>query len=720
MINLRPANINDKDNVYNWLSNPTIAKEMYVSDDYEKLIMTREDFFNDYNDDFFNKKNTGDNKMFIICDEREDVGCISSSNTHLKEKTAEIDIWLKDISLSSKGYGSQAIKILAEMLFAKGFELLIIRPHKDNARAIKAYQKAGFKIVEEEKRKALDIFLSDEDTGDHGIGNDVLMIREKKDVLEKAWYKEGVVYQIYPRSFYDKNNDGIGDILGIIEKIPYLKDLGVDIVWLSPVYKSPMEDNGYDISDYKSIASEFGNMEDMKKLIKEFHKAGIKLVMDLVINHTSNQHPWFIKSENKEGKYTDYYHWEKKKRNWTSFFGGSAWEYSKKREEYYLHLFAKGQPDLNWDNELVRTDIKEMIKFWLDLGVDGFRCDVINIIAKDPNHPNGKFKLILKGSEHYFNNPKLHDYLEELNRDVFSKYDCFTVGETVFVNPKGASDLVNPNRNELNMLFQFDHMAADNHFVKWFIKKFKPINLKKALSKWQNELNGWNTLYLENHDQGRSISRFGDMNFYYQSATLLATIIYFQQGTPFIYQGQEIGMTNAHYSELTQYQDIETHNIYKLGRKLLMSHKRMMKKIKLMSRDNARTPMQWDDEFYAGFSKNKPWLEVNDNYKIINVKKNQESDKSILKYYKKIIELRHKEDVIVYGDYEDIDFKNKKVYAYKRILDDKELYVLCNFSNKVIKIKDYDFLDNEVILKNYPNTVKRVMQPYEARVYLKK
>ena len=539
-------------------------------------------------------------------------------------------------------------------------------------------------------------------------------------MIDKAWYKEGVVYQIYPRSFYDSNNDGIGDLKGIIEKIPYLKDLGVNIVWLSPVYKSPMEDNGYDISDYRDIASEFGTMEDMVELISKMHDAKIKVVMDLVINHTSNEHPWFIKSVNKEGKYTDYYHWEKQKRNWSSFFGEKAWEYSETRGEYYLHLFAKGQPDLNWDNENVRSDIKNMIKFWLELGVDGFRCDVINIIAKNNNHPNGKFSFILRGKEHYFNNPNLHVYLKELYDDVFSKYDCFTVGETVFVNPKTAADLVAPDRKELNMVFQFDHMAADNHLVKWFIKKFKPFNLKKALSKWQNELNGWNTLYLENHDQARSISRFGSLAYYYQSATLLATVIYFQQGTPFIYQGQEIGMTNAHYTELSQYQDIETHNIYRLGRKLLMSHRRMMKKIKLMSRDNARTPMQWDDTPNAGFSKARPWLEVNENYKIINVKSNQADNKSILDYYKRIIKLRHKEEVIVYGDYSDIDYKNKKLYAYKRTLENDELYVICNFSPKILKIKKYDFLKHDLVLQNYSQINDHIMQPYEARVYLNK
>jgi oligo-1,6-glucosidase len=538
--------------------------------------------------------------------------------------------------------------------------------------------------------------------------------------MKKAWYKSGVVYQIYPRSFKDSNNDGIGDIQGIIKKIPYLVDLGIDIVWLSPVYKSPMEDNGYDISDYQDINEEFGTMKDLDLLIEKLHEVKIKLVMDLVINHTSSEHPWFKKSVKQEGKYKDYYHWEDKKVNWTSFFGGEAWTYNEERKQYYLHLFAKGQPDLNWDNEEVRKDIKEMIKFWLDKGVDGFRCDVINLLAKDNRHPRGKFKPILRGSEHYFNQPKLHEYLKEINRDVLSKYDCFTVGETVFVNPKKANDLVGDDRNELSMLFQFDHMAADNYVVKWFIKKFKPFNLKKALSKWQRELEGWNTLYLENHDQARSINRFGDLSFYYESATMLATIIYFQQGTPFIYQGQEIGMTNADFTKLEDYQDIETHNIYKLGRKLGMSHKRMMKKIKHMSRDNARTPMQWSKEKYAGFSNHKPWLGVNANHEQINVEDSQNRSDSILNYYKQIIALRKKEEIIVYGDYEDIEYKHKKIYAYKRNLNVEELTVICNYSSKVLPIKEYEFLNEELLLCNYAEQTKTLMKPYEARVYIKR
>jgi oligo-1,6-glucosidase len=539
--------------------------------------------------------------------------------------------------------------------------------------------------------------------------------------MNKAWYKEGFVYQIYPRSFKDSNKDGIGDIQGIIQKIPYLKDLGVEIVWLSPVYKSPMEDFGYDISDYQDIAPEFGSLNDIKTLIKELHKAKIKLVMDLVINHTSSEHEWFQKSIKKEGKYTDYYHWEDKPVNWTGFFGGKAWSYSEERGQYYLHLFSKGQPDLNWDNPEVRKDIQDMIKFWLDMGVDGFRCDVINLIAKNNNHPRGRKRLILTGREHYITYPNVHKYLHELNQKVFSKYDCFTVGETVFVNPKDGVLLTSPKRKELDMVFQFEHMDADNYFVKWFIKKFKPMNLKKPLSNWQNNVNekGWNTLFLESHDQPRSINRFGSLEYHYESATMLATMLYFQQGTPFIYQGQEIGMTNASFENLNDYQDVETHNIYKLMRKMLFSKKRIMKKIKYVSRDNARTPMQWDDSKNAGFSDKTPWIKVNPNYKDINVAKEQLDKDSVYNYYKEIIKLRKKLPLIVYGKYQDIDFNNKSLFIYKRYDKTNELIVLCNFTDKNYTMEKSEYKNDKLILSNYKENDDLILKPYEARVYYK-
>ncbi|MFA5466540.1 MAG: alpha-glucosidase [Candidatus Izemoplasmatales bacterium] len=542
--------------------------------------------------------------------------------------------------------------------------------------------------------------------------------------MKSPWYHERIVYQIYPRSFQDSNADGIGDIRGIINRIPYLISLGIGIVWLSPIYVSPNDDNGYDIADYRNIQKEFGTLDDFKELLAKLHQSGIKLIMDLVVNHTSDEHPWFKASAEGDPKYKDYYHWQKTKNNWSSFFGGEAWTYHPKRKEYYLHLFSKKQPDLNWDNKEVREEVEAICRYWLDMGVDGFRADVINIIAKADNLPKAKPQIALSGREHYLNNPKIHRYLGELRDEVFSKYDCFTVGETVLITPKQALSYIDKDIRELDMVFQFDHMGADNYFVKWFMKKFRPINLKKPLSKWQNAIGdrGWNTLYLENHDQPRSVSRFGHPDYYEQSATMLATMIYFQKGTPFIYQGQEIGMLNASFGNLDDYEDIETHNIYKTGRKLGMSHKRMMKKIMMMSRDNARTPMQWDDSVNAGFTSSEPWLKVNPNYKTINVLKNQTQTNSILGYYRKIIALRKEHEIIINGDYEDLYFKHKRLYAYRRTFKDEQLYVILNFSSKPLRHSLVDeFKGLDPLLHNYPGKVfDGILSPYEALVYLVK
>lgn len=542
--------------------------------------------------------------------------------------------------------------------------------------------------------------------------------------MKNCWYKEGFVYQIYPRSFQDSNGDGIGDIQGIIAKIPYLSQLGVSIVWLSPVYRSPNDDNGYDISDYRDVQPEFGTIEDLKTLITKFHEAGIKLVMDLVVNHTSDEHEWFKASAKNDPKYADYYYWQSKKGNWTSFFGGEAWTWNEERQAYYLHLFSKKQPDLNWNNPAVREEVKAICKYWLDLGVDGFRCDVINVIAKADGTPDGSFSLILRGKEHYLNNPKIHPYLQALNADILSKYDCFTVGETAFIDIPSALSYIAGEKRELDMLFQFDHMNADCHLIKWFPKKFKPINLKKPLSKWQNGLQGkgWNTLYLENHDQPRSVSRFGSDAYHKASAKMLATMIFFQQGTPFVYQGQEIGMKNANFENLEDYQDIETHNMYKMMRKLFpLTHRAMMKIVKFASRDNARTPMQWDATSQAGFTSGTPWLKVNPNHQSINVAENIEDLDSIFHYYQKIIELRKQHSIIIYGDYQDVDFKNKRLYAFKRDYEGKQMLVLCNFSNKILKINvDFEYENAQLLLANYPESNDlNVLKPYEARVYLK-
>lgn len=541
------------------------------------------------------------------------------------------------------------------------------------------------------------------------------------------WYKESIVYQIYPRSFKDSNNDGIGDIRGIIEKVDYLKELGINVVWLSPIYDSPLDDNGYDISDYYNILPEYGTLDDFKELLDKLHSRGIKLIMDLVVNHTSDEHPWFIEAKkNKNSKYRDYYFFRKKEEinNWTSFFGGDAWAYNEETDDYYLHLFSKKQPDLNWDNPDVREEVHKILKFWLDLGVDGFRCDVINLISKAEGLPKGRGILpIIRGREHYLNGPNIHKYLQEIKEKVFSKYDMFTVGECVFINPKTALSYIEEGIDELNMIFQFDHMGADNFLVKWFPRKFNLRKLKKAMSKWQYALEnkGWNSLYFENHDQPRSINRFGSLEYHKESAKMLATYLLCHQGTPYIYQGQEIGMTNPNFEKLEDYKDIETKNIYHVGRKILkFSHKEMMRRIKLMSRDNARTPMQWDDSIYSGFSKAKPWINVNENYKEINVENNLNNEDSILYYYKNLIKLKRENKTLIYGNYIEHYKNSKSIAVYERNLENEKIVVVASFSKKDKKLKfPYNLSEYSIILSNYKKNEEK-LKPYEVRVYIKK
>lgn len=545
--------------------------------------------------------------------------------------------------------------------------------------------------------------------------------------MKKTWYKEGIVYQIYPRSFKDSNNDGIGDLRGIIEKLDYLKDLGISIVWLSPIYESPLDDNGYDISDYYKILDEYGTMDDFKELLEGLHNRGIALIMDLVVNHTSDEHPWFIESrKSKENPYRDYYIWregkdDKKPNKWGSFFGGSAWELDEATGEYYLHLFSKKQPDLNWDNPKVREEVKKILTFWLDLGVDGFRCDVINIISKAEGLPEGKWKPAIRGSEHYVNGPKVHEYLHELYLDVLGKYNCFTVGESVFITPEISLDYTAEWREELSMLFQFDHMNSDCYFVKWFARKFKPVRLKKAMTKWQYGVNGkgWNTLYFENHDQPRSIPRFGSLKYREESGKMLATYLYFQQGTPFIYQGQEIGMTNANFTNLSQYRDIESLNIYRIAtKKLLWSKHKTLKRLARVSRDNARTPMQWNDDVNGGFSEATPWIETNSNYSTINVKNDLKNKNSILKYYQKLIALRKKYEIIVYGDFIEHYSNDRKIVCYERNYEDEKLVLVANFTKRdVFQKSPYDLTKAKLLLNNYDDD-DRVLKPYQVKVYL--
>lgn len=539
------------------------------------------------------------------------------------------------------------------------------------------------------------------------------------------WYKEAIVYQIYPRSFYDSNGDGIGDIRGIIQKLDYLKDLGVNAVWLSPIYDSPLDDMGYDISNYYDVHKDYGTLEDFKEMLDEMHKRGIRLIMDLVVNHTSDEHPWFLDAKKSvNSPYHDYYIFRKGKNgrapnNWRSFFGGSAWEYNEATDEYYLHLFSRRQPDLNWENPKVRAEVKKILKFWLDLGVDGFRCDVINLLSKKEGLPNTRGLPILGAKGIYIDGPKMHDYLQELKRDVFSKYDMFTVGECVLIDLKTALGYIKEGIDELNTVFHFEHMNADCFYSKWIPRKFKLRRLKKPLSKWQYGLQGkaWNTLFLENHDQPRSVNRYGKLKNRVEVAKMLATYIFSQRGIPFIYQGQEIGMTNAHYTKIEQYKDVETLNMYKTLRKFL-SEKRAMRLVQKASRDNSRTPMQWNRGKNAGFSTGEPWLEVNPNYLEINVEDSLGDENSILNYYKKLLSLRKKHSIFVYGDYREHYPRSNKLAYYERNYKGKKLLVICNFTAKELEFDPiYNLSRFKLILNNYSQDKKQLM-PYQAKIYL--
>ena len=546
------------------------------------------------------------------------------------------------------------------------------------------------------------------------------------------WYKDAIIYQIYPRSFCDGNNDGLGDIKGIISKLDYLKDLGVNCVWLSPVYDSPQEDNGYDISNYRDIYKPFGTLDDFKEMLDGMHKRGIRLIMDLVVNHTSSEHPWFKSAiSDKNSPYRDYYiikkgrkNGKKPPNNWSGFFGEPAWERIQNSDDYYLHLFAKGQPDLNWENPKLREEVKDILRYWLDMGVDGFRCDVITLISKDQRFKSVFPTIAIAGKQYYVNGPRLHEYLHELYKDVYVNYDCMTVGETVLSTLDQARLLVEPSREELSMIFNFDHTDTDNYFgVKWFYRNFKLTRLKKRVNKWQQGLygHGWNSLFIENHDQRRSVGRFGtdDKNLRVESAKMLATTYFLLQGTPFIYQGQEIGMTNGDFEKLEDFKDIETYNVYALGEKLKILKPILKKSLFSCSRDNARTPVQWDDSEYAGFSTVEPWIKVNKNKDKINVQECLKDDNSIFSYYKKLIAFRKDNNIIRNGKYIDLLPNNNSIYAYKRVLDDKEIVVISNFKNKSIKAKILkQYTDYKAVLSNYENNTLE-LRPYETRVLIK-
>jgi len=527
------------------------------------------------------------------------------------------------------------------------------------------------------------------------------------------WWKDSIIYQIYPRSFQDSNGDGIGDIPGIISRLDHLRELGVGAIWLSPVYCSPGDDRGYDISDYCAINPEFGTMEDMERLIAEAKARDIRIVMDLVINHTSTAHEWFRKSREKIAPYTDYYYWAPgapgggKPNNWTGFFGEDCWEYDEKRGEYYLHLFAKTQADLNYHCPQVLEEIEKILRFWLGKGVAGFRCDVINILWKD-SLESSKKKLALTGSEHYLSLEGTHDILRRL-RKVFDEYEAFTVGETVFVTPKLAHDLCDEERQELSMVFAFEHMECDQRFIKWFKRKFRPQVFFDCLVKWQKELE-WNTIYLENHDQPRSIPRFGSETYWKESGKLLATLVLTLRGTPFIYQGQEIGMLDFDFTGLEQLDDVESRNVDRVLRRFHVPKGLRWRIIRRTSRDNARTPFQWDDSPNGGFTTGEPWLGVNKNYPSINLAAQEGDPDSIWSWYKALSTLRRGSEVLRRGDFIPLE-TGGQVFAYRRQLGEKRLTIVLNFSDKPAQVS----YKGTLVRSNYArNAFDGALGPWEA------
>ena len=554
--------------------------------------------------------------------------------------------------------------------------------------------------------------------------------------MNKAWWKEAVVYQIYPRSFMDSNGDGIGDLNGITEKLEYLKELGVDVIWLSPVYQSPNDDNGYDISDYQAIMEEFGTMEDYDRMLARAHELGIKIMMDLVVNHTSDEHAWFVESRKSvDNPYRDFYIWRKGKdgkepNNWGSCFSGSAWKYDPQTDMYFLHLFSKKQPDLNWDNPKVRDRVFEMMNWWCEKGIDGFRMDVISLISKPEGLPDG-----IPGETGYAdsgcaNGPHVHEYLKEMNKKVLSHYNLITVGEASGVTLEEAKKYASADGSELNMVFQFEHVGSgpegNNRFGKWDSHKMSLPVWKKILSKWQTGLEGkaWNSLFLANHDQPRSVSWFGNDSAEYReiSAKMLATCLHMMQGTPYVYQGEELGMCNAYFDKLEDYRDIESLNAYKeLTETCGVSHEEMMGYLKRISRDNARTPMQWDDSANAGFTTGTPWIKVNSNYKTVNAKQQTTDPDSVFSYYKELIRLRHENDIIVYGEYELLEPQNEELFIYTRTWNNEQLMVLCNFTDKDVVIPAAVMAqipaDAQILISNHVGNLEAVLRPYEARVY---
>ena len=540
----------------------------------------------------------------------------------------------------------------------------------------------------------------------------------------RDWYKRMSFYQIWIRSFADGNGDGIGDLYGVYEKLDYIKSLGVDGIWFSPIYPSPNADFGYDISDYKNIHPEYGDLDQFKKVLNRAHELGMKVIMDLVVNHTSDEHPWFIESrKGKDNPYSDYYIWRDKPNNWDSLFEGEAWEYDKVRGQYYLHIFAKKQPDLNMDNPKVREEVKSIMRFWLDMGVDGFREDVINFISKREGLPNGlPFLPAAKGMSHYKDGPHIHEYLAEF-RKVCDEYDCFQLGEGPMTTVKSALNYLTGPTKSLDMMFSFDHMMADCFYTEYLHRPFSLVKLKKAFTKWQKALDGkgWNALYIENHDHPRIISRYGSEHYWRESGTMLAVSYLFQQGTPFIYQGQEIGMMNIRLTSIDQYVDVSSKTNYNTYH-LRESVEKRLQRIHVSSRDSSRTPMQWNDSAHAGFSTAEPWFFVNSNYKKVNVAAEEKDDDSILNFYRRCIALRKSSETLIYGKYNEFFPKHKELYIYERVLGDERYLIICSFSRLPhrMRIPDaYKGKTGELVLCNYSDEPLKDdwLKPYEARVY---
>ena len=555
--------------------------------------------------------------------------------------------------------------------------------------------------------------------------------------MNEKWWKNAVVYQIYPRSFKDSNGDGIGDLEGIYEKLDYLAELGIDVIWMSPVYKSPNDDNGYDISDYQDIMDDFGTMDDFDRVLKKAHSLNIKIMMDLVVNHTSDEHKWFIESKkSKDNPYHDYYMWADPDKNgnppnrWESCFSGSAWEYVESVGQFYLHSFSRKQPDLNWDNPKVREEVFKMMTWWCDKGIDGFRMDVISMISKYPGLPDGP-----ENGNGYTGNtscdgPNIHKYLREMSEKVLSKYRLITVGECPGVNAEQAKKYANIDGSELDMIFQFEHVSGSAlkpcHHGKWDGEAMTMPELRANFTKWQKDLEGcaWNSLFLSNHDQPRCVSRFGNDSEQYRelSAKMLATMTHFQKGTPYVYQGEELGMTNAYMENIADYRDIESLNAYKeLTTKENIPAKTVMGYIKAVGRDNARTPMQWDASDNGGFTSGTPWLQVNKNYKTINAAAQVNDPDSVFAYYKKLIALRHTNEVMVNGMYDVLIPDHPQIYAYTRTLGDKQLLVLCNDSDTNVAIpaelQEKIHAAKNILIQNYKDTDESTLRPYEAVVY---